>query len=61
MPMTLTSSASREPWSDAWAVKNGFVSVTPLRLFPDIIAEPDRAAAPTAVPLPMLVPAGRGF
>ncbi len=41
-----TASAPRQVWSDAWAVSNGFVSVTPLTVFPDVVSDAPNAAMP---------------
>lgn len=44
-----TSAAPRLAWSDTWAVSNGFVSVTSLNIFPDIVSDAPVTALPQSM------------
>jgi 5'-nucleotidase len=44
-----TVAAPRQAWSDAWAVSHGFVSVTPLSVFPDVLTDTFDATLPQFV------------
>ena len=41
-----TPVAPRQAWSDAWAIGHGFVSVTPLSVFPDVLTDTFDATLP---------------
>jgi len=43
-----------EPWTDAWAIELGYVAITPLRLFPDLLCVVPWVAPTEAVALPMV-------
>jgi len=42
-----------EPWTDAWAVELGYVSVTPFRAFPDLLCAVPWTIQPDAVEVPL--------
>jgi 5'-nucleotidase len=46
-----------EPWTDAWAVAHGYLSITPLRLFPDLLCMVPWGEAMMAPSMPMLADA----
>ncbi|MCL5995677.1 MAG: hypothetical protein M1546_06435, partial [Chloroflexi bacterium] len=43
--------AQLEMWTDAWAVARGYVSVTPMRTFPDLISIAPWAEPAAAIPV----------
>jgi 5'-nucleotidase len=43
-----------EPWSDAWAVELGYVSITPFRAVPDLLCVIPWTAPSEAIALPLL-------
>jgi broad specificity polyphosphatase/5'/3'-nucleotidase SurE len=43
-----------EPWTDAWAVRLGYVAITPFRAFPDLLCVIPWTVPSDAIALPLL-------
>ncbi len=43
-----------EPWTDVWAVEQGYVAITPLRAFPDLLCVVPWDISPATLAMPLL-------